>query len=150
MLSGVNCQFVSLASSLRRIPSNTASSNREGRGSRTYSQPSRASSVGTLSTPVAMSRQWLGRYHGLVWVHPPRTLWFPCERMCRRSHASMGCSCTGVAVASNRLLVRGPISRRKAMSLFGSPFSSISAGPASTLGTFLRRARCASSTMTQV
>ena len=60
-----------------------------------------------------------------------------------RSYASIGWSCTGVAVASSRLFVRGEISRTNFRRLLG-----CAVAKARLASRFRRRARCASSRMT--
>ena len=67
----------------------------------------------------------------------------PIASASRRSHASIACICTGVAVAKSMLRVRREMSWINLRRLLG-----CGASPNSSGARFCRRARCASSTMT--
>ena len=144
--SRLTTQSVSSMFKTERTTLNVSPSLAAGNGFRTYSQLRSASSGFSSSFPVAALIATLGVRHREN--SSPRTDLPPRDKIFSKSHASTGCSCTGVAVASNILDVRGDRIFRNFNRLFGCGVSSTSESSASDFGMFLRRARWLSSTIT--
>ncbi len=129
-------------SNFARIRPNVRSSSvAGGKGLRIQSTASRLNRPSD-SLPMIRSIARFGFFlHMLRWL--PNTLSLAWERMYSKSHASMGYICTGVAVASNILLVFSDMLSRNLMRLLGLGFSFSLPIPR-----FFLRALCASSTIT--
>ena len=124
----------------RRRISKSRPSERGGKGLRSQSQPW-SNPAGGGVRPSSRSSDARGSRQRLP--GPPSTASEPRASASSRSYASTGCNCTGVAVASSRLFVRGAISCRNRSRLLGR-----AGAKGRAASRFRRRARCASSRIT--